>query len=214
MKEITFELTNRCLRNCLHCSTRANEGPENELSLDFIVSYLTMFSPEYANLSGGEPLLRKDIDDIIETVLSHGTKIRLYTTCLYEGKHINDIDEIVIPVFGYVDYINRSIMADSNYSALKLIEHYKEKGIVPTVHIVATALNIDSIKYTVNKLNNIGITKIKILKLVKQGRCTDNPFLVPDNIDLMQLHEDLKCNETVIFGLPFEHKCSAGKDNE
>ena len=212
MKEITFELTNRCVRECIHCSSRANEGPTYELKLDKMTEFLTMFKPDYINLSGGEPCLRMDLDLIIDTIFGYGSKVRLYTTCLYKGRHLNNIDEFVIPIFGYDDNINRKIMNNNQYSGVELIRQYQEKGITPTIHIVATSINISSIKDTVDKLNEIGITKIKILKLVNQGRCYDNPFLVPSLHELSKLPAELSGNPTVIFGLPFTHDCVAGRE--
>jgi len=90
---IAIEITRRCHMNCKHCRTDASDKSfENELSLNElkdILQNISTFSKPIIILTGGEPLLRKDIYDIA----AFSTSLSLYTVLATCGK---DIDEAII----------------------------------------------------------------------------------------------------------------------
>lgn len=64
-----MELTNQCNLRCRHCYASAREKLENELSLDEVKQLLRELSQVgtvEVEFSGGEPLLRPDLFEIIE----------------------------------------------------------------------------------------------------------------------------------------------------
>lgn len=56
-EEITFETTNMCNNNCLHCSNEAAPDGKKELNVEQVTDMCDYFRPQWANLSWGEPLL-------------------------------------------------------------------------------------------------------------------------------------------------------------
>jgi len=75
LRVLAWELTRRCNLACIHCRALAAEDPTpGELSLDDIGSVLGQVT-EHARplviLSGGEPLLRHDLLDIVRAVRAH-----------------------------------------------------------------------------------------------------------------------------------------------
>lgn len=89
LRMVAWELTRNCNLTCLHCRASASLGPyENELSTEEIVRVLddirTFASPTII-LTGGEPLLRKDIFDIID----HGTAIGLRLVIAVNGTFLD-----------------------------------------------------------------------------------------------------------------------------
>jgi radical SAM protein with 4Fe4S-binding SPASM domain len=75
---VAWELTRRCNLDCVHCRARAGaECGGDELSLDecrAIVDDIASFAAPTIILTGGEPLLRPDIFDIIRYVTSKGLR--------------------------------------------------------------------------------------------------------------------------------------------
>lgn len=69
MKIVAWEITKRCFLKCRHCRAGAeNTYYENELSLDeakLIIDSLAEENPLLLIITGGEPLLRADIFDIV-----------------------------------------------------------------------------------------------------------------------------------------------------
>jgi MoaA/NifB/PqqE/SkfB family radical SAM enzyme len=82
---LIWNLTNRCNLYCKHCYSSANQETEGELSLEEIESIAEDLAREdvrFAILSGGEPLLRKDIYDISRILKDRGIKTYLSTNGL------------------------------------------------------------------------------------------------------------------------------------
>jgi MoaA/NifB/PqqE/SkfB family radical SAM enzyme len=209
MYELTLEITNECPLNCLHCSSRSNEGNKIELGLNKINEVLDVYKPTWVNISGGEPCSRKDLGNILDIIDIYRMRKRLYTTQFFN--EFKRLDEIIVSCYSYYNHINKQI-TQSDYEPFNLIKKYINHGIVPDIHIVASSLNIDHIDETCNELIEIGINKIKILKLVNQGRCVNNNYLEPNDYELMMLYKRLKTNQFVEFGNPFKHDCNAGKE--
>lgn len=87
---IAFEMTRKCYLKCKHCRASADSSDkENELSTEEIIKILNniklSFSPIII-LTGGEPMLRKDIYEIAK----YGTSIGLRMTMAPCGLLIND----------------------------------------------------------------------------------------------------------------------------
>ena len=70
---IAWETTRSCVLNCVHCRAAAKYGPyPGELSTEEAFAFLDdvkSFSDPIIILTGGEPMMRKDIYDIAK----HGT---------------------------------------------------------------------------------------------------------------------------------------------
>jgi len=206
LRELIIELTNRCIRDCIHCSSSANEGVGQLLNPGIIKEKLKLYRPEYVSISGGEPTLHPNLRDIIHLIIKNNAQIKLYTTLYY--KYHQYIDEICISCYG--DNNMNLIITKTDYDPFTLIKHYRMDGIIPTIHIVPMNINIDHIDKLIRDCLIIGIKKIKILKLVNQGRCTSD--LIPDNSKLITLYNEYKDTPEVLFGLPFMHECVAGID--
>ena len=89
LRMVAWELTRNCNLTCLHCRASASLGPyEDELSTEEIVRVLDdirAFASPTIILTGGEPLLRKDIFDIID----HGTAIGLRLVIAVNGTFLD-----------------------------------------------------------------------------------------------------------------------------
>lgn len=76
---VAWELTRNCNLSCVHCRASASNGPhEEELTTDEckgIIDGILAFSSPTVILTGGEPLLRDDIFDIIEYGNAKGLRL-------------------------------------------------------------------------------------------------------------------------------------------
>lgn len=88
--EIHFEIENRCLLKCIHCSSFAtNEGMPLQYAEDDIIRFLDSFDePAEIFLTGGEPLLYPDISSLIHRIQSEtkDISIGMFTTGITESK--------------------------------------------------------------------------------------------------------------------------------
>lgn len=70
LRIVAWELTRNCNLSCIHCRASATSGPyEGELSTEecrAVIDDILSFSEPTVILTGGEPLMRPDVFDIIE----------------------------------------------------------------------------------------------------------------------------------------------------
>jgi radical SAM protein with 4Fe4S-binding SPASM domain len=84
---VTFQITDRCHYGCVHCYQ--THGDDTELSFTEIVRIFDELAAEgvlYLILTGGEPFMRRDTDDLLRAARDRGFAVKLLTT----GWHIDD----------------------------------------------------------------------------------------------------------------------------
>ena len=95
-KTIAIEITNNCNLRCKHCCVNAGEENDYEFSNEELKSILVKcieWEPDSINLSGGEPLMRKDFFDILSFLRSrYNGSITLSTNGLLINE--GNVDEI------------------------------------------------------------------------------------------------------------------------
>jgi len=83
LRVLAWEITRRCNLSCIHCrALAAEEGAGDELSLSEIRTTLTQvagLARPLLILSGGEPLLREDLFDIIAAARGHDLPVVVAT---------------------------------------------------------------------------------------------------------------------------------------
>lgn len=75
---LALEVTRACNYTCGHCGVDAGRPLPGELSREEIFGLLDKVRPDYTAITGGEPLLRGDIFEILDRAASHGV-VRLNT---------------------------------------------------------------------------------------------------------------------------------------
>ena len=84
---VTFQVTDRCNYDCVHCYQAPVETPELRFDeIARILRELADFGVLFLSLMGGELFMRRDADDILRLAHELGFAIKLLTT----GHHIHD----------------------------------------------------------------------------------------------------------------------------
>jgi radical SAM protein with 4Fe4S-binding SPASM domain len=84
---VTFQITDRCHYGCVHCYE--THGDDTELSFAEIERILDQLAAEgtlYLTITGGEPFMRRDAEEILTAARRRGFAVKLLTT----GWHIDD----------------------------------------------------------------------------------------------------------------------------
>ena len=63
---ITVDITTKCNLRCKHCRTNSINHELSMEEIDTIIEKCKPFKPRAVFISGGEPLVRKDIVDIVK----------------------------------------------------------------------------------------------------------------------------------------------------
>lgn len=78
LRHVVWHVTNRCNLRCAHCGVRGGESTSTDLSLDEFASALPdllMLGLQSITLTGGEPLVRKDLFALIAVLKLCGVKV-------------------------------------------------------------------------------------------------------------------------------------------
>ncbi len=70
---VSFEVTLSCVARCRHCDTGGYRKNEQRLAPEEYRRYISQLKPAIVQLSGGEPLLRKDLPEIVRSVKDGGS---------------------------------------------------------------------------------------------------------------------------------------------
>jgi MoaA/NifB/PqqE/SkfB family radical SAM enzyme len=149
---IQLELTRKCNFKCKYCNIYSNKEAKETLSLEAIKNIIDKVENDccFINLEGGEPLLRKDLREIIEYIQKKdGIFLSLTTNGSLIKNRINDLkkmDAIGISLDGpeFVQDKHRGKGSfDKVIEAMKII---KDEKILLGVSTVLTKYNINHIK--------------------------------------------------------------------
>jgi len=196
MKEVSIEVTHECGMNCLMCSSDAcyPTKVQNELTFQEIKTILDESKALGArdfSVSGGEPLQRPDIKEIIAYAKSLGFRILLYTTGTFcDGEDIKPYtdfikwldkgDKVIFDVQGHTRKIHDKIM--DTFGAydimIPVIKQTKEAGLTVETHFVPQKDNWRYIEDYVYWLDELGVDGTSFLRLVPQGRAKKNDVMI------------------------------------
>ena len=100
LKEIKIELTNKCSRNCKHCSSNATNNIGNLKVLDFDDVYRVIKEAKYMGaetivFTGGEPLMYERLPELVELTSKLGMKSTIYTFAYRTNETLNKYIELI-----------------------------------------------------------------------------------------------------------------------
>lgn len=79
---VSMELTNLCQLKCIHCFNSSGRARENELSIDKFIEIANFFVDIGTStffITGGEPLLKKNVEQLLDFLGNHATYVTLAT---------------------------------------------------------------------------------------------------------------------------------------
>lgn len=173
---VSFLVTKLCNLRCRICDYRIQNFYSKMMSLDKIKSVIVEIKELGADkleLSGGEPMTRKEIYEIIGFASFHGLKVHLMTNGVLIGKEEaqqlikNGLKAVSISLEG-PEEINDKIRGNGNYqktlSAIKYFEKHREQSqAFTTVGITLSKYNYHHIlPFCKFLLEDVGIRNITI----------------------------------------------------
>jgi len=200
---LEFAITNRCPCKCWHCSNALREG--KDIPLNKIKEMMRGFidlGVTWIGLSGGEPLMRKDLEKIISVSKGDAT-IALFTTgvSLTKERALKlkkaGLDSFVISLDSTKEKIHDELRGykGAYKAALKAIKISNEIGLYTVVSTVGTRTNVSTgemekfLKWCKRK----HVDEVRILALAASGKLisgTDETLRPQDVKKLNKLHKD------------------------
>ncbi|WP_033396682.1 heme b synthase [Thermodesulfobacterium thermophilum] len=179
---IAWELTRSCNLDCVHCRAAASKGPyANELTTEEIFRILEEIK-EVAEpiiiLTGGEPLLRKDLFQIAKRSIDLGFKPVLATNGTLITKEVaqqikeTGISRVSISLDGSTpeSHDNFRKVPGAFEGALKGIENLKKVGVPFQINTTITPQNLEELPKVHELAKSLGAVAHHIFLLVPVGR--------------------------------------------
>ena len=82
IKDVSIEITQKCVNRCIHCSSCSTEECTMMLQLDTlrrVIQGLHRLKVERVCLSGGEPFLHPDIVEIVKQISDSNIIVDIYS---------------------------------------------------------------------------------------------------------------------------------------
>jgi radical SAM protein with 4Fe4S-binding SPASM domain len=219
LKEVKIELTNRCARNCKHCSSSATNSSKNIKNLDFenvkrIIHDAKDMNVETIVFTGGEPLMYDRLPELIKLTSILGMKSTIYTFAYRTDETLNKYrnlidlglnkivysladtlsDEEDISTYSHIDFFDK-VFNDTNS---KLGFHYtiSKDSINMMKQIVTNTLNLfDNKQY---------FDKVSLLRFVPHGKgITKMDLTKEDLLTIKDLYLSIKDKSKLRLGSPW-----------
>ncbi len=193
IKTCHWEITKRCNLYCIHCiSSVGNKRELNTKESLKAINNLKNIGCEELYITGGEPLVRKDIFEILKKAKEKQFKISLITNgLLINRNNINKIklyiEELGISLDGASSQINDKIRGKGTFKKiLKAIEIVKSYQIPLTIYVALNRINLEDLKNILNLVSNFKIKKVKINEVSLRGRAYKNRSLLEISRELRE----------------------------
>ncbi|MCT4507272.1 MAG: radical SAM protein [Tepidibacter sp.] len=151
--KVLIQITNRCNMNCKHCFVKATSNGFDinvENFNKYIVEQLRIWKTKRVTLTGGEPLLHKDIFHFAKILNDNDISVAICTNGMLLGNDLinkfNELNDIHINVsldgFSETSYSNFRGVNNKFFSVKQTIEHIGKigllKGILVTPNIYSS----------------------------------------------------------------------------
>ena len=168
--EVMIEVTSKCNFKCRFCFNKISFAKDNRNIKEFSTAYVKKIIDNIAQagikiirFTGGEPLLRKDIFELLKHAKNKGLEVRLNTNASLINKRAVEklkgiVDNVLIPIESYNNKKESEITGypDSLKKKIKAIELLKKARIsvirAGTVAAKENILNFDKIAQLISKL--------------------------------------------------------------
>ncbi|MDF1526994.1 MAG: radical SAM protein [bacterium] len=185
LKWLAWEITGKCNLNCIHCRSSSGMGSdEGDFTLDEAKKFIddiTSFAHPVVVLSGGEPLLRKDVFDIAAYGTSKGLRMAMATNgslvddSICEKIKASGIRIVSLSLDGSTAGIHDDFRKQPGAfeDTLRASGLFKKHGIEFLINSSFTKRNQDDIPNVYKQAKKMGATAWYMFMIVPMGRGED-----------------------------------------
>lgn len=210
-------VTNNCHRGCGYCSYTPSENPDLSLDqLKFIMSQLQDLKVPVIGITGGEPLLRSDLEKVIRAVDDRSSTI-LFTSgrapdsglTLEKARDLKNAGLFCMSVS--LDHQNeetndRRRFKGSHKLALQAIESALSAGLYTVSSIVVDGKNFKELEEYIRYMGQVGVHGIRVSDVVPSGACIDQPSLSAEQKrQLIEIHKRVNADPELPQLTTFAH---------
>ncbi|KPJ69868.1 hypothetical protein AMJ44_02050 [candidate division WOR-1 bacterium DG_54_3] len=144
-----YYATLRCNDTCEFCSIWQNEDFKKMEEKPYDLSLLKNFGIQHINFTGGEPLLREDLPQLLKQAKDHGFKVELTTNGILYPEKARSLAGLIDRLYFSLDYPvaeehDRSRGVECFHLVIQGIKLAKELGEKPIINFTMTR---DSVRF-------------------------------------------------------------------
>ena len=173
--KVNWLITSRCNLSCGYCPVLQDGDNEKPTTTQRIAEELSRSKVRGLSISGGEPMLVKDLSNVIKGLHSGGKYVSLHTNGHYlNAVTINSInqhvDGVAIPLDSMNPAVNDRMRGSGSLEAAKsAINILKQGGIKTRIHTVATPGNINGLNEIYYYFSEMGLDHWKIYEMMDRN---------------------------------------------
>lgn len=201
LKELKIELTNKCSRNCKHCSSSATSNSNNLKELNFddvskIINEAKLMSVETIVFTGGEPLMYERLLDLVKLTSSLGMKSTIYSFAYRNDQTLKQYKNLIKNGLNKIVYSLADTLSDEEELSIYEKEEFFDKVFEDTdttlgFHYAVSKDSIDSLNDVVhNTIETFDkkkyFDKISLLRFVPHGKGTNEMDLSKEELLLIK----------------------------
>ena len=222
LDDLTLEITNYCLLDCMHCSSESSRQHSEALPLRTVKRVVTDFAElggKTLEISGGEPLCRKDLPEIVRHAKELDLETWLFSCGVFHLSQLTTgkdglrlkvkelkrlgIGKVFVTLHGSnEEYHNQISRRPSFGRTSRFIRELVSEGVFVGVHFVPVHANFDNIDDLVRYCEHLRVKEVALLRFVPQGRGKKNAKLLrltqEETLQLANLLNDEKNTENSI----------------
>lgn len=190
-KSLLWDITRRCNLSCIHCynsgGISTEQEPEIVSNYKAIIDRMVQAGINHIHLLGGEPLLVKELPDLLHYASIKGVLISINTNGTLLTKNLinelieSNVSQLTISLDGATEPTNDAIRGNGSYKrvtenirqTISCIEQAKSTMLVQVATVV-TKQNISTIHKLPKLLRNMGVKYLDVLKLYECGNAVYN----------------------------------------
>lgn len=198
---MNFAVTANCICNCWHCSF-SDRTKKNQLTvaeLKDAIGQVQDLGTSMIGFTGGEPLLRSDIEEVISLVGDRSMSLMFSTGFGLTPERVRGLKAagLGIPVVSLDHYDaakhdKRRGKEGMHATAIKAIEMYQAEGMYVAVSFVPDhelISNREELFKTLEFFKSLGINDMRLTSPILSGQLTDHPEEKLDESDVARVNE-------------------------
>lgn len=151
LREIHWEITNKCNLGCKHCLPVSGRPRPNELTTEEAIAALNLFKGAGVSkvfFTGGEPFCRNDFTTLLKQTVALGMRASVITNATYlQGEILELLKQLEVKLGVSLDGANEAtndaIRGTGTFrQTIEALKRCRENGVQVTLYVTVTSTNI------------------------------------------------------------------------
>lgn len=219
LKEVKIELTNKCSRNCKHCSSNATSNKDNIKVLNYvdvcrIIKEAKIMGVETIVFTGGEPLMYDKLPELVKLVSWLGMKSTIYTFAYRTDENIRKYQELINLGLNKIVYLLAESLSDekdlSNYNIVEFFDKvFENNNAILGFHYTISNDSFSKMETIVTETiesfeNKKYFDKVSLLRFVPHGKGTTKMDLSKEQLlEIKDFYLKLNNKDKIRLGTPW-----------